>query len=107
MIACVSVRVSIAYPSRTFCSRNASRPSWRVPKGSISPMARVSLDGVDVVEEDGIAVLRGRAVRQEDDVLVRLVAGLHRRAGMPRDDAAGQHVDTLPRIADQHGQGPA
>src|SRR4051812_548660 len=37
MIACVSVLVSIANPSATFCSRKASSPSFRVPSASISP----------------------------------------------------------------------
>jgi hypothetical protein len=46
-------------------------------------------------------MLRRRAVGEEENLVVRLVAGLHRRARMNGDKAAGLDVDALRRIFEQ------
>ena len=45
-----------------------------------------------------------RAVREEEDLLVGLVAHLHRRAGVDGDEPAGLDVDALRRVVEQQRQ---
>ena len=47
---------------------------------------------------------RRRAVREDEDLLVTLVAHLERCTGMDYDYAAGLDVHPLPRVAEQHRQ---
>jgi hypothetical protein len=56
---------------------------------------------LDVVEELGAAADGWSAVREEEDLLVRLVPRLHRRAGVDGDDTARRHVDALRRVLDE------
>ena len=56
---------------------------------------------LDVVEELGVACHGRCAVREEEDLLVRLVPRLHRRARVDGDDAARLDVDALRRVLER------
>src|SRR5581483_1219621 len=55
----------------------------------------------------GVAVARRRAVDEDEDLLIGLVAHLERRARMDDDDSARLDVHPLPRLAERHRQGAA
>ena len=47
---------------------------------------------------------RGRAVGEEDDLVIGFVARLQRRACVHDDDSARLDVHALPWVAEKHGQ---
>ena len=83
----------------------ADRAKWRFDDALAAladAVARVLLLELgDVVEELGAAAHGRCAVREEEDLLVRLVPRLHRRAGVDGDDAARLDVDALRRVLER------